>query len=155
MPHHQHRCDLRVCTQTSWPQIMESHGGHVREACPSLAGRVAPTPIGKARHSPQTPPRPTQKPLASRRVHRGLRCYTYTLSTGPVPHHPIPRSHRRNGDAHRPLLRAGRRRGLRAAPQGLRRSHSDPDRIPHSLHAPTTDALRVSDRSQVGAPTRS
>ena len=120
------------------PEIMESQG-HVREAgpkcqplchlptsaCPSLAGLLAPTPIVKARHSPQTPPYPTQKT--------------------PLPPIPFPdptdaaqRSerdpNRRNGDAHRPLLRPSRRRGLRAAAQGLRRSHSDPR--PHSSLAP-------------------
>ena len=112
------------------------------------------TPIDQARHPPRTPPLPTKHPsplclgVCSPRAprHRHPRCYTFHSFPPLIP---IPDLHRRsteiesgargnpnrrNGDAHRPRLRPARRRGLRAAPQGIRRSRSRPRPRPSSPH---------------------
>jgi len=140
-------------------------------ACPSLAGRLAPTPIVKARHSPHTPPYPTQKTplIPARTAASAAACYTYPPPVPPS-HSQIPPTQHSDRNATRTDAMATLTvpSSVPAVAEDCEQLHKafegptpTPDRIPHShqralsLHAPTTDALRVSDRSQVGAPTRS
>ena len=122
------------------------------------------TPIDQARHPPRTPPLPTKHPsplclgvCSPRAPRHPLLHIPFQISTNAAQRSRAELAanpNRRNGDAHRPRLRPARRRGLRAAPQGIRRSRPRPRPRPRWPHETTADARLCFHLSQAGAPTR-